>query len=165
MSMLEWIGESVSPGPTGSIELGGETRPSRASGLQVLFQLALAGLLVGGALWLVFGPIGVERTSHNLTVALVITFSYLGIAWLIRPRPDMSNLGWGGGLIDDPFRYSDDLNRNLLFFSLLLMPGRFVAECLVDAIAFPFGGAAKPAARSPRRAPRVRGVRATRGRW
>lgn len=144
MDLFEWIGESVNPGSVGTVELGGEVTPSRASGGQVVLQLILAGALVGGALWVVFGPLGVARSSHNLAVTAAVLFSYLGLAWLIRPKPDLSNMGWAGGLIDHPFRYSDDINRSLLFFKLVLMPGLFVSECLVDAIAFPFGGRDRP---------------------
>lgn len=39
---------------------------------------------------------------------------------------------WLGGLIDHPFRYSDDINRLLIFLSLLLLPGRMVAMGLID---------------------------------
>lgn len=151
MSWLEWIGESLDPGERGTIEVGGDARPSGASGPQVLLQLLLAGGLVAGGLWLVFGPLGVARSPENVRNAALALGCYLGLAWLIHPRPDRSNLGWCGGLVDDPFRCSDDWNRGLLWLALLLMPGRFVAECLVDAIIWPLGGRAARAPRVGRR--------------
>lgn len=30
-------------------------------------------------------------------------------------EPDYNNIGWLGGLIDHPFRFSNDINRNLIF--------------------------------------------------
>ena len=44
----------------------------------------------------------------------------------------MDNIGWLGGLMDHPFRYSDDINRGLLGLKLILMPGRLIAESVVD---------------------------------
>ncbi len=34
--------------------------------------------------------------------------------------------------MDDPFHYSDDVNRGLIFFSVVLWPARFISEALVD---------------------------------
>jgi hypothetical protein len=44
----------------------------------------------------------------------------------------MENLGLLGGAFDHPFRYWDDLNRQLLLLLILLWPGRFIAESIVD---------------------------------
>ena len=51
------------------------------------------------------------------SVVLVIRramFVYVGLAFFLRPEPDGDNMGWCGGVLDDPFHYSDDINR-LLF--------------------------------------------------
>ena len=53
-------------------------------------------------------------------------------SYFLHPEPDYSNLGWFGGLIDNPFRYSDDLNRGLAFLFTFLWPGRFVANALIN---------------------------------
>lgn len=36
--------------------------------------------------------------------------------------------------IAKPFRYSDDLNRFLLTVMIVLLPGRFIAEAMVDMV-------------------------------
>ena len=40
----------------------------------------------------------------------------------------MDDLGWFGGLLNDPFRYRDNINRQLLFLQIVLLPGRLLAE-------------------------------------
>jgi hypothetical protein len=67
-----------------------------------------------------------------LGAGLFFTGLYLLAAYLIHPKPDTSNVGWLGGFIDHPFRYSDDINRALVFLLILLWPGRLVANGLVD---------------------------------
>lgn len=57
---------------------------------------------------------------------------YTGIAFLVRPEPDTDNMGIAGGLGNDPFQYSDNINRWLWNLHCLLGPGRFAAETLLD---------------------------------
>ena len=52
-------------------------------------------------------------TSHKLTA-----------------KPDYSNVSWLGGLLDDPFRSSDNINCWLVYIQLLL-PGKLTAYSLV----------------------------------
>jgi len=93
-----------------------------------LFSCVLLGCW-SYAIWRVFGV-------HSLTglgIAAVATLIYLAIAYHVHPQPDMENIGWLGGLLDHPFRYSDDINRFLVFLVILLWPGRFIAESFVDS--------------------------------
>jgi len=130
MSLFEWIGESVNPGPTGSVDFEPGARPQRTRGA-VLFRFVLALVLVGVAWGIVFSLAGAGLATF--AYCLVITFAYATIGYLVRPRADRSNLGWAGGLMDDPFRYSDDINRSLLFLAILLAPGRFVGGAFLEA--------------------------------
>ena len=63
-----------------------------------------------------------------------IPIAYCLLGFFLRPEPDTSNMGWLGGLIDNPFRYSDDINRFLLFLKIFLVPGCFFAESVADGI-------------------------------
>jgi len=63
---------------------------------------------------------------------LAIAVVYLLMGYFINPRPDYNNMGWLGGLIDDPFQFSDGYNRFLAFLKFFLLPGRFMAQSLVD---------------------------------
>ncbi len=65
---------------------------------------------------------------------LGIVIIYLCAGFALHPEPDDDDLGWWGGLVDNPFRYSDNANRLLLLLYLALLPARFVAEALVDLI-------------------------------
>ena len=61
----------------------------------------------------------------------MILFIYCLISYKVIPQSDTSNIGLLGGLIDHPFRYSDDINRFLILLSILLYPGRFIATTLI----------------------------------
>ncbi len=124
MSLFEWIGESISPGPTGSVDFGrrGRRQGSRAA---VLACFVLAAALLGCWIYVLFA------VMHAGLLALAGTAVYLLVAYVVHPRPELTNVGWLGGLFDHPFRYSDDVNRFLLFLVVVMWPGRFVAESLV----------------------------------
>jgi hypothetical protein len=62
------------------------------------------------------------------------TLIYAAVGYLVRPEPNFDNTGIAGGLIDHPGRYSDDINRELIGANVLLGPGRFIAESLVDFV-------------------------------
>ncbi|MFN7144045.1 MAG: hypothetical protein ACK4YP_09730 [Myxococcota bacterium] len=52
--------------------------------------------------------------------------AYVVMANLLTPSVDTNDLGWGGGLWDNPFSYSDDRNRFLYTLALVLWPGKLV---------------------------------------
>ncbi|HOX91741.1 MAG TPA: hypothetical protein PLC54_02380 [Spirochaetales bacterium] len=50
------------------------------------------------------------------------------------PRPNTKDLGMLGGLMDHPFKYTDDQNRDLLFLKIILWPGRFMSRSILDGL-------------------------------
>ena len=88
----------------------------------------VAGALLAGAIYFA------ARREHP-TLAIGGLFFYLVVAPFVRVRPDYRNVGLVGGLIDHPFRWSDNVNRGLIFAQVVLMPGRFVIGGLRDAVA------------------------------
>jgi hypothetical protein len=62
-------------------------------------------------------------------------FVYTGISFFFRPEPNTDNLGWGGGMANDPFQSSDNVNRFLWKLHCVLGPGRFTAETFLDTCA------------------------------
>ena len=60
---------------------------------------------------------------------------YLMVAFLIQPEPDTDDMGWFGGLINNPFRITDNFNRFLLFLKILLLPGRLIAQAILNFMA------------------------------
>ncbi len=125
MSLQEWLDRNAQPGRVGGVDVGARRRrePSRAIvWLCAVFSLAL---LAG---WAYFG----WRTfrAERVTVGLG-TLAYLLAGYFVHPAARSDNLGWFGGLVDNPFRFSDGANRFLATVAVLLWPGRFVAESLV----------------------------------
>ena len=129
--MLELIGESFNPGECGEITVGGGERPKREKAI-VVIRLIVALAMLGGWVWLLANPFGVESLK-GWALAGGLTLMYIVVAWHVRPEPDMDNIGWAGGLVDHPVRWSDDYNRTLLWLRILLWPGLFLAESLLDA--------------------------------
>ncbi|HUE69552.1 MAG TPA: hypothetical protein VMP01_01580 [Pirellulaceae bacterium] len=65
-------------------------------------------------------------------VSLGILLIYIGVSFFCRPKCNSDNMGWFGGMANDPFQYSDNINRFLFQLHMLLGPGRFAAETLLD---------------------------------
>jgi hypothetical protein len=129
MSLFEWLGERQNPGPTGSIDVRGEGRIHRISLGWTLVRFTFTlGLFMTATLGVALA------TGYPLYGAIAAGgfVLYLVLGYFVRPDPDTSNLGWAGGLVDDPFRYSDDHNRFLLFLALALFPGYLLAMPAVE---------------------------------
>jgi hypothetical protein len=126
MSLLEWLGESVNRGPMGSVETGAPERASLSRGL-----LLVRGA-VGGTL-LTLGAVAVF-SSQEPGRWLALFVGYLLLSFFLRPAPDYSNVGWVGGLIDHPLRWSDDINRFLIFLLIILWPGQFAVAATRDGV-------------------------------
>jgi hypothetical protein len=58
---------------------------------------------------------------------------YTAVAYFVRPETNGDNLGWLGGSMNDPTQYSDNINRLLWNAHMVLGPGRYTAESLLDA--------------------------------
>lgn len=132
MSFFEWLGESYDPGPSGEAQFGARPRgrqTRRGVLVRGFVSLGLLGLLG----FIMYHQMGIRefQTYRNAGLGMLV---YSLIAYFVHPEPDTSNVGWLGGLVDHPFRYSDDVNRILVFLLLFLLPGRFVSEALVDLI-------------------------------
>jgi hypothetical protein len=116
----------------GSVDVGGRSRGRRPRiGVVVCFGLAV--VLLGLWAYLVLGVWEVWSAEGLAGVALG-TGLYLLLGHTVHPKPDLSNVGWMGGLFDHPFRYSDDINRSLIVLTVLIWPGRFLSESLVDMV-------------------------------
>jgi hypothetical protein len=117
MSLFEIIGEWIAPAPAGSLGLHPRARqlPSTAMvmGRAAVSIVSLAALLV---------YLGLPNGMTGVAVCL----GYVFLATVLRPEPDLSNVGWFGGLVDHPFRITDDINRFLIFLLLAFWPGRIV---------------------------------------
>jgi hypothetical protein len=124
MGFFEWFGEMMRPGPVGRI-----SRRNEEESWQPRSKFLVWLLTVLGTALLVFFTWSLAR-SEDWWKWLIALFVYLFIAYYTSPQPDHSNMGWFGGLIDNPFRFSDDLNRFAAFLALLLLPGKLIVYAL-----------------------------------
>ena len=119
MSLFEWIGERFNPGPVGTVkpENNNAWQPKHRA---VVWMLTLSGLgLFGFFVWAIL-------QWDRQWLGLLSLAVYLLLAWSLSPKPDHRNMGWFGGLVNNPFRFSDDINRVLLLFAVLLLPGKLI---------------------------------------
>lgn len=91
--------------------------------------LVKAPLLFGGADPAVFNP---AAASERMAAALnphywIVVAVYILICWTFNPpEVDRHNMGWFGGLVDNPFSFTDDINRSKFMILLLMIPGRII---------------------------------------
>lgn len=133
MSLLEWLFESVNPGPVGEVKMGGNdpddgSKPPRR---WLVYLATVLGLLLAAFIIYWIFQIQPAHKIEVLLVRLCLFAAYIVASHFIQSTPETSNMGWAGGLIDNPFRISDDFNRWLLIFSLVLLPGKLIAFALI----------------------------------
>jgi hypothetical protein len=132
--MVGWyeiVGERADPQEVGGVKLNTfyETRRKRP-GMVLLKTLGLVLMIAAGfAVTVPWLPMAIWKSS---TLVAGLMLMYVGLAFFVRPEPNMDNLGLLGGLINDPLHYSDNLNRALFQAHCLLGPGRFAAGTLLD---------------------------------
>jgi hypothetical protein len=136
-SFTDTRGHSSQFHKTGSVELNTEYSTHKKA--LWLIMLKLLGVLVMVAVGAAIALPTLLEYEFPLWQAIVITAGamlvYTGIAFFIRPEPNTDNMGWGGGLGNDPFQYSDNINRFLWKAHCVLGPGRFTAETFLDLCA------------------------------
>jgi hypothetical protein len=132
--MVGWyeiVGERVDPQGVGNVRLNTfyETR-KKPLGWVLLKLLGVAAMVTVG--YAVLVPLLPLSLIHSILVASGLMLIYVGLAFFIRPEPDGENMGFLGGLFNDPTHYSDNLNRLLWKAHCLLGPGRFISETILD---------------------------------
>ncbi len=125
--LFEWLGESLAPGPVGSVG-GYDNARSRTRG-EVLATGLFALIVALVPVFLVYMNDGGAAAEFW---AMLFTTVYISAGYLLDPRPNLDNVGWLWGAVNNPFRVSDDVNRLLLMLKLLLYPGRMAGIGLVD---------------------------------
>jgi ribosomal protein L37E len=98
----------------------------------VLLLWIVAGAVIALIAWIVFGLAKAEATRDNILIFAGCMVAYGLVAHFLQPSIDTENLGWAGGLIDNPFRISDNFERGKLRLLIFLFPGRFIGLALVN---------------------------------
>ncbi|MBN8823467.1 MULTISPECIES: hypothetical protein [unclassified Spirosoma] len=132
MSFLEWFLEPTNPGPVGKLEVNApepdDDEPPKKWLIWVAIGIGL--ILVGISLYTVFYNLGYAG-FRAVFVKLCFLTIYVLISHVVTATPDYTNVGWFGGLIDNPFRISDDYNRWLIYIQVILLPGKLMAYSLI----------------------------------
>jgi|GEM_PF-1345375 len=82
------------------------------------------------------GVFDAQAASARMAAALnpyywIVVFAYILIcATFNAPEVNRHDMGWFGGLVDNPFSYSDDANRTKLLILLLMVPGKIILVTL-----------------------------------
>lgn len=132
MGFQEWVGESYDPGPRGTVEMGfGHASPQWTWLIVARFVFSVVLLAV---VWGLSAPQIPLPALQSWGLVIGGTLIYLGLGYIVRPEPRTDNLGWSGTLFDHPGRWSDDYNRTLIAWTVMLGPGRFITESLLDGL-------------------------------
>jgi uncharacterized membrane protein len=103
----------------------------RSSKLGALVRGAISVALASGAIgWIV----SISTSSSDVAMGVLALFAYLVAGYVIALRPDYDDVGWLGGLVNNPFRLTDNFNRWLVFLNAVLLPGRFVSTGIRDLV-------------------------------
>lgn len=120
MSLLEWIAERFNPGPVGTVRQGISKERWQPQGKFLVWLLTIIGVGL-----FVFALMSILQSEY-VWQWLLAFIGYLLLAFWLSPQPDQSNMGWLGGLVNNPFRISDNVNRMLFWFALFLLPGKLI---------------------------------------
>jgi hypothetical protein len=133
-SLTEFQGQSKLLHKSGGVEIHTDFYRQRRPVWLVL--LKLLGVLGMVAVWFAIALPSLLEWEYPLWQAIAIATGvmvvYTAIAFFFRPEPNTDNMGGGGGLMNDPFQSSDNVNRFLWRLSCCLGPGRFTFETMLD---------------------------------
>lgn len=132
-SFTELRGQSSVLDKHGAIEFNTEYYTRRKPAWLVLLKLLGVGAMVAVGFAIAL-PTANEYLPMWQAVAAIAgaMLVYTGIAFFFRPEANTDNMGWFGGMSNDPTQYSDNINRFLWKLHMLLGPGRFTATTLLD---------------------------------
>ena len=115
----------------GSIEISGDHDVVEKPAWMIAAKsLAMIGMFAMG--FAIIVPSLPFPLWQSIIMALGLMLVYVGICFYIRPEPNTDNMGILGGVIDDPMRVGDNLNRGLFLLYQIMGPGRFVSGTIID---------------------------------
>ncbi len=136
MHLLTWLWEAI-PVTTNNTDttshLSAMPRQRRRLSILLAALLALACLITP----IIWQTLQAHSSFDAIFLAVFvwcIEVIYLSLAHYLVLEPDMDNLGWFGGLMNDPFQFADNQNRIILFVKSILLPGRLINLCFKDLI-------------------------------
>lgn len=129
MGLFEFIGEAVRPGKIGTIKIKKGKKEKRI--ILLIAKTILSVAMISFIYCLIFG-ISFRLKECSVFIAILAIYSISG--YFVSAKPDYSNVGWFGGFVDNPFKISDDVNRMIVFFMVMLIPGKLISTTVVSWI-------------------------------
>ncbi|MHB8131346.1 MAG: hypothetical protein ACYDEX_20385 [Mobilitalea sp.] len=129
MGLIEIIGELIRPGKIGTIDI---TKRKKEKRIGILIVKTILSIVIVTVLYYLIFGISFHIKEFLLFVFVMAVYSVA--AYFVLPKPDYSNVGWFGGVFDNPFKISDDLNRMMVFIMVILMPGRLISITVLSWI-------------------------------
>ncbi|MCC9609279.1 hypothetical protein LOC68_06020 [Blastopirellula sp. JC732] len=138
-----WIFDTISTctssyyrtGDYGSIEVNTTYVPQRNIAVVMFKSIVSLAMLGGVGYWMFTWRILPQDIPSKLAIIVGVELMYVALAFFIVPRPNYDNMGYLGGWINNPWKYSDDYNRGLRDWNVILGPGRFISTTLLDCAA------------------------------
>ncbi len=128
MSLLEFLGESYNPGEYGTIDFKKKNKSPKPNYIHLKFFISISIILGFNLAYLNSSEVAIKEFLI-LNGSIII---YLFIAYITNIVPNTKNLGWVPFVIDNPFRYSDDINRISVFILIILWPGKFISSSIIN---------------------------------
>ena len=135
MSIFEWFFERNNPGPTGTVE----TYHHKLYWPRIWILIAGTAALMAFLFFIYCVPLNHLETFEigNACLGILFSIAYLVTSYYVYVKPDYNNMGFLG-FIDNPFKYTDDVNRFMLFFQALLLPGKIISIPIVNMFSLLF---------------------------
>ena len=134
MGILEIIGELIKPGPTGRMDFGDRVFNEKLKYIPIRFAISLIIILLI-EYYFVFRP-EIQDIKGAFLKVNIFLLAYLLISYTLRIKPDYSNTGWIPFLINNPFRFSDNVNRFLAIIEIICYPGKYISRSIISFIKY-----------------------------
>jgi len=130
MSIFEIMGELINPGSMGKMDFKYNDQNIHQKFIPTRFAISM--MIIGIVEYLFISQSNSYNNFGYIMKANAFLFIYLLISFKINIKPDYKNLGWIPFLINNPFKFSDNINRILVILNIFFMPGKYVSKNIVE---------------------------------
>lgn len=132
MNLFEFLEEYLNPKNIG--EISKEYPPiKKQPKFNIYIHFVISIILLIGYYYL-----GLKNDEQfylkKICIISILLISYLAIAFNYKIKPNFNNIGLFGTPINDPFKFSDNINRYNIFLELFLIPRRYISSSIVNFI-------------------------------
>jgi len=129
MSLLEFLGETFSPGDMAHPETDEPaTRKRPRNFIVLIFGISAVTVVITSLVYIVL----YSTSMIGLFLYIIFLILYLLVAYRFKLNIPMNNIGIFGLPIDNPFRISDDFNRLAIVIAILFVPGKIISVWLAN---------------------------------